>query len=293
MNQSTTNSSLLRWSYLNRRRFLMAAASIPILKAQPGAPGCILTGEQEEGPYYIDSAMLRRDLTEGKPGVPLILRVTVVDATRCAPLPSAAIDIWHCDAEGVYSGFTAEGRDEFGAGRGPRGGRDYGMPPPPDRLESFAPRMPPPPPGGRGPRRMDGTRFLRGVQITNQAGVVEFATLYPGWYAGRAIHIHLKARVGGGRAGDKYAGGHVSHTGQLFFPEEISEQIAKMQPYAKHSNVPRTTEEQDGIFASQHGSSSIVRLERFGNQGFVASVTVAVDPGLTPRPVQGPPMPRE
>ena len=274
----------------------MAAASIPILRAQPGTPGCLLTAEQEEGPYYIDSATLRRDLTEGKAGVPLLLRVAAVDAKRCAPLPAAAIDIWHCDAEGFYSGFTAEGRGEFGPGRGPRGGRDAGMPPPPDRMESFAPRMPPPPPGGRGPRKIDGTRFLHGVQITNQAGMVEFATLYPGWYAGRAIHIHLKARLGGERAEDKYAGGHVSHTGQLFLPEEISERVAKMQPYAKHVNVARTTQQRDAVFASQNGRDSIVQIERIGKgsdlQGFLATVTLAVDPDLTPKRVEGPPMPR-
>jgi hypothetical protein len=79
-------------------------------------PACVLTSEQEEGPYYIDGGKLRRDITEGKAGMTLTLRVGLLGAKRCGPLSSAAIDVWHCDAEGVYSGFTANSRDEFGAG---------------------------------------------------------------------------------------------------------------------------------------------------------------------------------
>lgn len=286
------NPTLLDWSKLSRRGFLLAAAALPSLKGD--VPACVLTSEQEEGPYYIDGGKLRRDITEGKAGMPLTLRVGLLDAKRCGPLSSAAIDVWHCDAEDVYSGFTANSRDEFGAGRGPRDGRGGGMPPPPppDRMQSFSPDMPPPPPGGRGPRHIDATRFLRGVQITNDQGIVEFATVYPGWYAGRAIHLHLKVHLGGDRSADTYAGGHVSHTGQLFLPEDATERIARMQPYAKHLGVRRTTQEQDGIFRSQHGSNSIVKLERTGNSsgpdGFIATVTFAVDPEATPRPVGGP-----
>ena len=172
---------------------------------------------QEEGPYYIEGAKLRRDITEGTAGMPLTLRVALLDAKRCGPLSSAAIDVWHCDAEGIYSGFTVNSRDEFGGGHGPREGRGGGMPPPPDRMESFGPRMPPPSSGGRGPRHVDGARFMPGPQITNDQGIVEFATVYPGWYAGRAIHIHLTVHLGGVRAEDTYAGGHVSHTGSCFF----------------------------------------------------------------------------
>ncbi|MEV7883676.1 protocatechuate dioxygenase, partial [Streptomyces sp. NPDC088357] len=60
-----------------------------------------------EGPYYLDGALVRKDITEGKSGVPLTLRLTVVDATDgCTPVPGAAVEIWHCDAWGYYSGYT-------------------------------------------------------------------------------------------------------------------------------------------------------------------------------------------
>jgi protocatechuate 3,4-dioxygenase beta subunit len=69
------------------------------------APTCILTPEMTEGPYYIAKETVRRDITEGKAGTPLQLALTVVDATTCQPLPGAAVDIWHADATGNYSGF--------------------------------------------------------------------------------------------------------------------------------------------------------------------------------------------
>jgi protocatechuate 3,4-dioxygenase beta subunit len=82
----------------------------------------------------VPAAKLRRVLTENKTGAPLRLQVRVVNARTCAPLPDAAFEIWHCDAEGIYSGFTA-----MGSGFGPGGpGRPGG-----------------PPPGGFGRRRMN------------------------------------------------------------------------------------------------------------------------------------------
>jgi len=130
-------------------------------------------------------------------------------------------------------------------------------------------------------RQTDTKRFLRGLQVTSEKGIVEFATLYPGWYSGRAIHIHLKAHVGG----------HVSHTGQLFFPEDVTADVAKLEPYAKRLKVHRTTQGEDDIFQSQHGSESMVTLARLKNgsnaDGFLATVTLAVDPEATPAPVRG------
>ncbi len=262
-------------------------------------PGCTLTGEQEEGPYYIDDEKLRANITEGRPGVPVKLRMALVDARTCAPLKNAAVDIWHCDALGVYSGFTANspdgggpGSDRGGRGRGPGGPPPDGFPPDGPPRDGFDPNGPPlefgrgfgrGPGGGRGPGRgpVDATRFLRGVQITDAKGVVEFSSLYPGWYSGRAIHVHLKAHIGG-------EGGRVAHTGQMFFPEDLTERIAKLEPYAKRLGVHRTTQTEDHVFQHQHGAEQMARIERLGKSdadGFLASVTVAVDPEASPRPV--------
>ncbi len=234
-------------------------------RMKAATPDCTLTAEQEVGPYYIDFEKVRQEITEGHPGLPLRLQIALVDSKSCAPLPSAALDIWHCDASGVYSGFTASSPD--------------GPPP-------FRGRGGPSGPGGPPPmRQTDATRFLRGVQVTDKKGMVEFATLYPGWYSGRAIHIHMKVHLGGRDTNGTYSGGHVSHTGQLFFPEEITEQVAKMSPYVKRANVHRTTQAEDGIFNSQHGAASMVKLERL-DEGFLATVTLAVDPEATPAPAR-------
>jgi protocatechuate 3,4-dioxygenase beta subunit len=266
---------------LSRRDFLLASAlAIPGARLLAQTPSCTLAAQQEEGPYYIDMRKVRRTITEDKAGVPVQLRVALLDAKRCTPLENAAVDIWHCDALGVYSGFTANGGGEnMGRGRGgpgqpgPAGGGRGGR-------------------GARGPRgggrgALDETRFLRGIQLTNKQGLTEFATVYPGWYAGRTIHIHLKVHVGGQAANEQYMAGHVSHTGQLFFPEDVTEQIARMDPYVQHSNVHRTLHSEDNIFRRQGGASSMVTLERLQKgsnaDGFIATVTLAVDPEATPR----------
>jgi len=72
-------------------------------------PDCVLTPEQLEGPFYIDLAQVRQDITEDRPGVPLALAITVVDASTCEPIRNAAVDAWHCDALGIYSGEPSEG----------------------------------------------------------------------------------------------------------------------------------------------------------------------------------------
>jgi protocatechuate 3,4-dioxygenase beta subunit len=279
---------------LSRRGFLFAGAVAACYGAAPGDPNCILVAEQETGPYYVDGPKLRQDITEGKPGLPLKLRIALVDSRKCEPLSNAAVDIWHCDAAGVYSGFTASNPDGppggFGGPGGRRGpGRGPGGPPP-----GFPPDGPPPDfgpgrgPGGRG-RQIDATRFLRGVQLTGKDGLVEFATLYPGWYAGRTIHIHLKVHIGGSEQGEIYGGGHVSHTGQLFFPEDITAEVARLQPYAKRLDIHRTTQEEDGIFRGQHGSATILTLDRLkkgtNESGFLATITLAVDPEAIPTPI--------
>lgn len=117
----------------------------------PGADVCALTPEVTEGPYYLDAGLLRRDITEGRPGVPVALRLQVVDAD-CQPLEGARVDLWHCDAQGVYSGFG----------------------------------------GGSGQVSAPGETFLRGTQLADGRGLVRFETIYPGWYPGRTTHMHFK-----------------------------------------------------------------------------------------------------
>jgi protocatechuate 3,4-dioxygenase beta subunit len=227
-------------------------------------PACMLSSEQMEGPYYIDGQMVRRNITEGKPGIPLRLRITLLDAKKCTPLENAALDLWHCDALGIYSGFVKNSM-EAGPGGPPPGGFGLDSGPPPRG------------PGPGGPRPTDKETFLRGTQVSNASGVVEFDTIYPGWYMGRDIHIHLKV----------HTGGHVSHTGQLFFDEGITDAIAKLKPYQNHQ-VRRTRHQEDMVFNGQHGAEGLVQLAQVSKRsitdGFTASVILGVDPTATPEP---------
>jgi protocatechuate 3,4-dioxygenase beta subunit len=262
----------------SRRAFLLSGFAT-LAWSQTKTPGCALAPEQEEGPYYLEDRLVRREIAEGRPGVPLTLRLALVDAKSCRPLPHAAIDIWHCDALGVYSGFTAM------RGDGPPGGPPPGGPPP--RGVSGGREAPPgPPPGSH--RFADDTRYLRGTQITDEQGRVEFATLYPGWYLGRTTHIHLKVHAALVENANE-PGGRVCHTGQLFFPEDVTADVAGLEPYATRLSVHRTLQSEDGVFRRQHGSASMLALTRLDRRtnalGFLAAATVAVDPDATPSPV--------
>ncbi|WP_222870078.1 intradiol ring-cleavage dioxygenase [Actinomadura decatromicini] len=231
-------------------------------------PSCVLSPESIEGPYYLDYEMVRRNVTEDRPGVPLILRTTVVDSRTCRPIPKAAVDIWHCDAGGVYSGY--DGNTLPGGGTPPTG----------------APTGPPP--GGGGGMHQEPVNdltFLRGVQLANGNGDAEFATVYPGWYQGRALHIHVKVHIGGKVDPQKktYTGGHVSHTGQLYFAEDLAEKIAKLSPY-KDNTLERVKLEDDFIYQQANSGLLTIRPLHKGRieRGLLATVTLGVDPTATP-----------
>ena len=136
--------------------------------------------------------------------------------------------------------------------------------------------------------------FLRGIQMTGKDGSVAFETIFPGFYDGRTNHVHFKVRLAGERTGDRYAGGHTSHTGQVFFPEDWNVKLMANAMYAAHK-IHRTTEQEDGVFNGEHGAMSVATLlpleEGRPDKGLVAQLTVAVDPSATPKPVGmgGPP----
>ena len=184
-----------------------------------GLVQCVLTPELTEGPYYVAGEKLRRDITDGKPGTALLLKLRVLDASTCKVIKNAAVDVWHCDALGVYSGAVANN---------------------------------------------PGTNFLRGVQRTNAQGIATFKTLYPGFYQGRAVHIHVKVHVGGG----------VVHTGQLFFPAPVTEAVYAQAPYSTHGTSPDTSNARDAIFRNG-GSKGMLALMKTA-AGYTAAITMGV-----------------
>ncbi|MFB7278445.1 intradiol ring-cleavage dioxygenase [Streptomyces hydrogenans] len=254
------------------------------------AEGCYrLTSETTEGPYYIDADKIRKDITEGKEGIPLTVRLKVIDAESCKPLKGVAVDIWHCDALGIYSGYESLSTGGGGGGTPPGGGEPPTGAPPTDAPTGTPPTGEPPAGGGGGgggghEEPTDDTRYLRGTQLTGNNGVVEFTTVFPGWYRGRCVHIHTKVHVGGTMTSSGYEGGNTCHTGQLFFAEEAVLASAEVAPYST-STTERTTLDQDTIYPGNGAEGGLLTLKykKKGRiaSGVVATLTMGVDPEAT------------
>ena len=276
-------------SRLSRREFfkltIAVGATVSGIETSPAALAnaapCKLTPEQEVGPYWIDGDLVRSNIRERKPGVPLTLDIVLTHARTCAPLVGAAVDIWQCDAMGAYSGYTQMGAPpppDFGPGAPPEA---HGVPP--------AGWHPGPPPM---PRPTDHQTFLRGIQRTDRAGIVTFETIVPGNYPGRTNHIHFKVRTASTLQPQHT---HVSHVGQVFFPESLMVQLMQLDPYRDHA-IRRTTQREDPVFVNQSGSTMLASVSPFPLEGRVqglhARVEAVVDPDIEPQlvePFPGPP----
>ena len=185
---------------------------------------CVVRPEETEGPYFVDEKINRSDIrsdpSDGavSEGLPLALTFRVSQINNgCVPLAGATVDVWHCDALGVYSDATDRGFNTVGK------------------------------------------KFLRGYQVTDANGVAQFTTIYPGWYQGRAVHVHFKIRT------NNAAGQSYEFTSQLFFDELVTDLVHAQAPYA--SKGQRTLKnEGDGIYRSG-GSQLLLPMVKRG-QGY-------------------------
>ncbi|KOV98495.1 protocatechuate dioxygenase [Streptomyces sp. NRRL B-1140] len=203
---------------------------------------CTLTKELTEGPYYLDGQYVRSDIREDKTGIPLKLTLTVVDDDTCVPLKNALVELWHCDALGEYSGFV----------------------------------------GNNGHDEPDNGTFLRGGVLTDASGVAAITTVYPGWYRGRCVHIHVKVHTNVTLTPDgSFTGGRELHTGQLFFAETITTKVAALATY-KVNTVPRTTLARDSIYDDGGAASGLLTLTPLGSTtsaGYAGTLTLGVEQG--------------
>ncbi|MFJ8021888.1 intradiol ring-cleavage dioxygenase [Streptomyces sp. NPDC096311] len=238
-----------------------------------------LTSETTEGPYYIDADKLRQNITEGKEGIPMTLELKVIDADTCKPVKNAAVDIWHCTALGVYSGFEAMGSGGGGGGGTPPSGAPTDAP-------SGTPTGEPPsggPSGGTGGGHSEPTddeRYLRGTWKTDKRGYVTFKTIFPGWYQGRAVHIHTKVHVDGTWTDAGYEGGHTCHTGQFFFDEKSVLASAKVSPYSTNTTT-RTTLTEDTIYP-QNGHTGGLLYLKYDKKNIAKGVRAHLTMGVAP-----------
>ncbi|BDP41468.1 hypothetical protein DAETH_14370 [Deinococcus aetherius] len=196
-------------------------------------PGCVVRPAMTEGPYFVEEELrrsdIRRDTTTGQvsAGVPLTLTFVTsrVAVGACQPRAGVLIDVWQCDALGVYSGVQGGGGD-----------------------------------------------FLRGSQVTDARGRATFTTVYPGWYPGRAVHIHFKLRPlnAGGQATGEF-------TSQLFFPEEVTDRVHARAPYSRKGRR-NVLNAEDGIYRNG-GNQLLLSLTGSPEQGYKATFDVGLNIG--------------
>jgi len=218
-----------------RKLALMEEDLVELLVSRPA--GCVLWPEQTEGPYHRDAPPERTDITEDRPGVSLRLGLRLLAAQAGTPLPGVLVEVWHADHEGRYSGFQP-----FHAQPG-QVVTSESVP-----REVVAP----------------GETFLRGAQRTDERGVCAFRTIYPGWYSSRTVHIHLRAHLGERTA-----------TTQLYFPDEVTDGVFTVSPYAGR---PRrdTTNDNDSIFTEEGGEEAVLHLVGSATAGYTGVLCFAV-----------------
>ena len=191
---------------------------------------CVVSPTETRGPYpdtvgmINNASFFRRDITEGKPGIPLTLTLTVVNVnSACAAVSGLQVEIWQCDATGNYSEYSQ--------------------------------------PGFNG----TGQTFLRGVQTTDANGQVTFSTIYPGWYQGRATHIHV----------DVYRSGAIVKSTQIAFPETVSSAVYSSGVYAAHGQNTQTTNANDNVF-SDGVTNELATVTGSTASGYTAMLNVGI-----------------
>ncbi len=204
-------------------------------KAAAALPACVVRPEQTEGPFFVDAELERSDIrsdpstgtmSEGAP-LTLAFNLSQIAGGACTVLAGALIDVWQCDANGVYSGVSDEGA--------PEDARDQ--------------------------------QFLRGHQRTDENGVARFVTIYPGWYRGRAVHVHFKVRT-------DVAGRPYEFTSQLYFEDALTNRVHALEPYAARGQRG-TTNADDGIF--RDGGNSLMTRVSEADTGYAATFDLGLD----------------
>lgn len=218
-----------------------------LLKATPPPFNCVLAPTQTGGPFYLDPEYDRKNITEDQPGLPLKLKIKVVGVSNCEPVPNALVNIWHCDARGVYS--------EFGQVAG-------------------------------NPADASDSSWLRGYQITDVNGICEFETIFPGWYPGRATHIHFDVHLGfepGGQVDNRHDPTSTFYS-QMYLPNTIKTKVySDHDAYAAKGDNPTGTNN-DTLFKNAGAPEALMLIfdESEYPESLSAEFTIGLDMAGTP-----------
>ena len=218
-----------------------AASRIEAALANASSTACVITAVETAGPFPLVSvldnpALVRRDITEGKAGIPLTLTLKIVDHDKaCAALSGAAVYIWHCDADGAYSGYSGYSAHE------------------------------------RGSRARE--TFLRGVQLTGGDGRVMFTTIFPGWYMSRLTHIHVQIFLAGTALSSHAV---AAATTQLCFPEAVTAAAydsAALYPQGQNRGTPSYAS--DPVFGNGIGTE-LLTVSGSAKTGYHAGIVIGL-----------------
>ncbi|HWA33291.1 MAG TPA: intradiol ring-cleavage dioxygenase [Cyclobacteriaceae bacterium] len=187
---------------------------------------CFNTIREEEGPWpypggEANNPLNKSDITGGQPGIPLTLKIVVVNFSgHCAPVPDASVHIWHCNKDGYYSGYPNQS-------------------------------------GANGTKDFSNENWLRGYQVSDANGVVNFKTIYPGWETGRTTHIHVEV----------FVKGTLIVTTQFAFPDKANDVVNASSQYSSRGANP-TKNADDTVF---NDSETHLALETLLLDGTVTS----------------------
>ncbi len=194
------------------------------------ATNCTVAPTETEGPFptHTPSSYVRSDITDGRTGYKMTSKITITSSSAsCSALAGALVDIWHCDAEGNYS--------EYGG----------------TSMQST---------------NYTSVHFLRGRQTTDSAGLVTFTSIFPGWYSGRATHIHVHVYN---------ASGTSLKVTQIAFPEGTGTALATVNGYAKGLSG-YTYNKSDNVFSDDSTGIQIATVTGDTTNGFVLTMNIAV-----------------
>ncbi|CAO2658348.1 Nn.00g060710.m01.CDS01 [Neocucurbitaria sp. VM-36] len=218
-----------------------------------GNSSCILQPETTEGPYWVSGEYVRKDITDGNPGVPLTFDVQIIDTTTCQPLNKIALEAWHCNSTGVYGGVIAGGN------------------------------------GNQADATNINNTMFRGIQFSDEDGVLQFDTTFPGHYTGRTPHIHVLAHVNStlNALNSTLTGGYVSHVGQLFFDQSLITEVEAVAPYTSNTQDLLLNVD-DGIFSEEAATSDpVINYVYLGDEvadGLFGWVTIGLNPNAVTTP---------
>ncbi|GKT47086.1 uncharacterized protein ColSpa_07267 [Colletotrichum spaethianum] len=240
MRQKRTQADLESWSAINHESTEDYTLDTPLDTIFGSNATCALVPETTIGPYYVEGELIRTDTTDGQAGVPVHLDIQFVDVTSCTAVSEQLIDVWACNATGVYSGVSAQGQGGLNTTHG------------------------------------------RGVQQTDSDGVVQFDTIFPGHYTGRATHIHIMSTDGAEiLPNGTFEGGTARNIGQLFFDQSLISEVETLAPYITNTQT-LTTNLQDSIAADEATAAydpflKYVRLGDDLNDGLLMWITIGIN----------------